>query len=199
MKKKELCGYIYNMTKMLRSLNARKLRPTKRYFSVTRLLQKGNLREKADRIHKFSVRCQFDYVFRSVDYRYIDLVDAVRHNNYYKIAHFLDAKYDRYCHNYQFLLNVKDILCVAIVFGNYETNKLILKSKCINVNADLGDRDYALNYIVEQNKLDVAELLLEAGADTEIEDGNGRTPMIIAKSNNNLPMVDLLLGNGASN
>jgi ankyrin repeat protein len=151
----------------------------KRCFSI---LQKDHLRTKVNWIY----RVQKHSMDPCIKYSNDTIYAAIQRNDYEKIKHFL-----------KFRTAYPNLVEAAIVFGDCDSIKLILESKKIDVNADLGNGIFALNYAVEQNNLDVVTLLLEKGADTECRDSSGRTSLTIAKSNNNLPMVDLLLSYGA--
>jgi uncharacterized protein len=50
-----------------------------------------------------------------------------------------------------------------------------------------------LLYAARHNHIDVAELLLDAGADLNAKEANGIWPLLIAISNNNMPMAHFLL------
>jgi len=176
MKKEELRSYIFdNMSKnMFRLLNAVcKQRYAKRFYSTSKLLQKNNL--------KIIKSC---YVQKRISND--TLYAAIKRNDYEKIEYFL--KFRTY---YPYLLEN------TIMFGDYKSIKLILKTKNLDINADLGDGRSALNYVVTQGKLNIVALLIELGADVERKDSNDQTPLMIARSKNNLSMVDLLLSYGA--
>jgi ankyrin repeat protein len=51
-----------------------------------------------------------------------------------------------------------------------------------------------LLYAARHNHVDVAELLLDAGAELNVKEANGIWPLLMAISNNNMPMAHFLLG-----
>jgi ankyrin len=54
-----------------------------------------------------------------------------------------------------------------------------------------------LHYAARHNHLDVAQLLLDAGADLNAKEANGIWPLLMAISNNNMPMAHFLLAKGS--
>lgn len=58
-------------------------------------------------------------------------------------------------------------------------------------------RQTPLHWAVRRNQFEIANLLIQRGADLEAHDMAGRTPLFIAAKNENPDLVRLLLMNGA--
>jgi ankyrin repeat protein len=71
------------------------------------------------------------------------------------------------------------------------------------VPADRGRREPTpggmtpLHYAARHNHIDVAELLLDAGAKLDAKEANGIWPLLMAISNNNMPIAHFLIGKNA--
>ena len=55
-----------------------------------------------------------------------------------------------------------------------------------------------LHYAARHDHVDVAKLLLEAGADVNAKEANGIWPLLMAISNNNMAVAQSLLERGAA-
>src|SRR5688500_5707063 len=66
-----------------------------------------------------------------------------------------------------------------------------------DVNASDSDGTRALHWAVRANELEVASLLLKAGADAAARNRLGLTPLYLAAANGNGPMIRALLEHGA--
>ncbi|KAK6998065.1 ankyrin-3 [Biomphalaria glabrata] len=85
------------------------------------------------------------------------------------------------------------ILSVAVMNGNKDMAKLLLGAGA-DVNAVNGLLQSVLFTSITQKDVDMATLLVQKyGADVNLKDFRGDTPLILAASSNNKPMVDLLL------
>lgn len=86
-------------------------------------------------------------------------------------------------------------LILACYRGNVEVAQyLIKKTKQLNYCSDNGT---ALTATVFKGDSKLSEELLQAGADPNLGDSNGVTPLIYAIQSENKPMVELLLRYGA--
>lgn len=80
------------------------------------------------------------------------------------------------------------------------TKKLIGKGVDVNAAEEV-DGWAPLHYAANGDSTrhhEVAEVLLEAGADVDIKNGEGETPLHLAAARGNEQMVDVLLKHGAS-
>jgi ankyrin len=75
--------------------------------------------------------------------------------------------------------------------------RTLLQQKTIDVNAPGRDGTPALHWMVRVGDLDTAGQLLRAGADPKLVTRYGVTPMSLAASSGNAPMLKLLLESGA--
>lgn len=88
-------------------------------------------------------------------------------------------------------------LADAAMNGNVDTVKLLLKQK-VDVNAAQGDGTTALHWAAFRDDLDLAQLLLQSGANVKAATRNGAiTPLTMAARNGSAAMVGLLLKAGA--
>ena len=71
----------------------------------------------------------------------------------------------------------------------------------VNIKDDIYERDdwndTALIIASAENHTEIARILLNAGADPNIQGDQGLTPLIIASDDNNIELVKMLLGKGA--
>ena len=88
-------------------------------------------------------------------------------------------------------------LMKSIAFNDLQIfNKLILIKENLNI-VDLNG-DVALHYACEKyTKFDYVEMLIKNGADVNIANKIGETPLMVACHHQNLQMITLLLKNGA--
>ena len=80
---------------------------------------------------------------------------------------------------------------------NWETVRSLLIDGSVNVNAILPDGATALAWAVYWDHLDTAQRLLGAGANPDIGNDYGVTPLILATNNHNAVMMETLLRGGA--
>ncbi|WP_347219117.1 ankyrin repeat domain-containing protein [Chryseobacterium sp.] len=94
--------------------------------------------------------------------------------------------------------DIGTVLNVACLFENWE-----LASYCIKHGADVNHRDIeestAIIHAAKYGNKDLVELLIEAGADINVQNKYGKTALAKAISNNrtNYELIELLLQNGA--
>lgn len=84
-------------------------------------------------------------------------------------------------------------LCEAVWRQSTDMVELLL-----NAGAKPSDQYCLLHYSVLRKNLALAKLLIAAGADTNLIDGDGDTPLIIAASSHDIVLAKLLLENGTS-
>jgi uncharacterized protein len=83
----------------------------------------------------------------------------------------------------------------AILTGNEASLKTVIKD--INIEAKDKDKRTLLHYAVIENKIDLAKLLLENGADSNVNDKNQWKPLHFAAQNNNVEIAQVLIQYGA--
>ncbi|WP_375319328.1 ankyrin repeat domain-containing protein [Candidatus Tisiphia endosymbiont of Oplodontha viridula] len=89
----------------------------------------------------------------------------------------------------------KNALFKAVKTGNmHSTDHLLTKA---NVNNQDENGNTALHYAVKYNRLSIAKILLEWGADTNIANNNGMAPLTISTIQNDSDCMKLLLENNA--
>jgi ankyrin repeat protein len=81
--------------------------------------------------------------------------------------------------------------------GDAAAVQALLKQN-VDVNAAQGDGNTALHWAAYRDDLEMARVLLQAGADVKAKTRLGEmTPLLMAATNGNAPMIDLLLKSGA--
>ncbi|WP_342255471.1 ankyrin repeat domain-containing protein [Spiroplasma endosymbiont of Poecilobothrus nobilitatus] len=91
----------------------------------------------------------------------------------------------------------------AIIKNKKEMIKVLLKSKKIknNINnksyLNIGCLHWASLNLKNINNLEITKLLIDNGADVNLQDENGTTPIYYAISTDNIEIVKLLIDNGA--
>jgi hypothetical protein len=75
-----------------------------------------------------------------------------------------------------------------------EVQKILGKNPQPDINAPDGNDNWntALHLAIKRNELEVVNFLLTQGADTAIENGDGKTPLKLAEELNNLEITDTL-------
>ncbi len=85
-----------------------------------------------------------------------------------------------------------------LVAMNENFDKIKALAKYRNVNDVNKDGWSALMFAIENNNLGIVDVLIEEGADVNIEDKNGLTPIVLARRVRNEKIVSLLLKAGAT-
>jgi ankyrin repeat protein len=86
----------------------------------------------------------------------------------------------------------------AVVGSQPKILKRLLEHNSTLVNAKQADDISALDYAVSRNNIDMAEMLIQHGADVNLQYGrNGSTPLFSATREDHSGMVELLLKHGA--
>jgi len=90
-------------------------------------------------------------------------------------------------------------LCAAARTGNVNFIKRLLQDhgKALDVNFQDGTGNTALHYTAQQNHLDAATILLDAGAKLNVKNLQGDTPLHLASRRNKIQMIELLVARGA--
>lgn len=84
----------------------------------------------------------------------------------------------------------------AAMRGNREAMRVLLQRKA-DVNAPQIDGTTALHWAVRADDLDLADMLLKAGANPSVANNDGATPMLLAAINGNAAMLERLIKAGA--
>src|SRR5215467_325616 len=85
----------------------------------------------------------------------------------------------------------------AAMQGNRDAVRSMLKDGA-DVNTAMGDGMTALHYAAARHDVDLAKMLLYAGANVKATTRiGGYTPLLIASREGDAPMIDALLGGGA--
>lgn len=88
-------------------------------------------------------------------------------------------------------------LADAVMQGDRSTALSLLKQK-VDVNVPMGDGTTALHWAADRGDLEIARMLIDAGANVKAESRIGAiTPLFLACKNGNPSMIDLLLKAGA--
>ena len=76
----------------------------------------------------------------------------------------------------------------------HEVQKLLEKNPTHDINAQDGNDNWntALHLAVKRNDLEVLKFLLSQGADTTVENGDGKTPLNLAEERNHTKIIDAL-------
>jgi len=83
----------------------------------------------------------------------------------------------------------------TVVMGNVTIVKILLESKSIHVDEPMPrSRRTALHFATEKNHVEIARLLLQAGANKNAKSRRGRTPLDVARRKDLQIMVTLLEG-----
>ena len=91
----------------------------------------------------------------------------------------------------------EDLLHLAIVLGQLDIAELLLK-KGASPNRREEDKSTAIVVCLENEYFDLAEKLVEAGAEIDIRSGHGWTPLMWASVKGRRKAVDFLLENNAN-
>ncbi len=88
-------------------------------------------------------------------------------------------------------------LADAVMNGDRDAATALLKQK-VDVNSPQGDGTTALHWAAYKNDVEIAQLLVSAGASVRVTTRNGAiTPLIMAARNGSAAMIELLLKAGA--
>jgi uncharacterized protein len=85
----------------------------------------------------------------------------------------------------------------AAMRGNREALRALVQRKA-DVNAPQIDGTTALHWAVRADDLDLADVLLKAGANPSVANNDGATPMLLAAINGNAAMLERLIQAGAN-
>jgi ankyrin repeat protein len=89
-------------------------------------------------------------------------------------------------------------LGLACYFGHFEVARyLVLKGADVNLPSNNGFNVYPLQSATAGNYTDIARMLVENGAQVNVKQQAGSTPLHSAAQNGNLALLILLLENGA--
>jgi serine/threonine protein kinase len=95
------------------------------------------------------------------------------------------------------LMSVSNALCAAGVLGEGATIPDLLSIPGASVNRYGTDRNTPLLCAISNKKVEVAKILLDAGADASLRNGRGSTPLHWAASQNLGEILQLLIAKGA--
>jgi uncharacterized protein len=89
-------------------------------------------------------------------------------------------------------------LADAAMQGDRAAVQSLLTTKTVDVNAAQGDGSTALHWAAYRDDVEMARLLIQAGADVKAKTRlGGITPLFMAAKNGNAPMLELLLKAGS--
>ena len=88
-------------------------------------------------------------------------------------------------------------LTLAASFGHTETVRYLVTVPEVDVNHSGDDSLTALHIAAQENHPEVAEVLIDAGADIEVKHNNGRSPLFQASEFGNLRVLKVLVKAGA--
>ena len=88
-------------------------------------------------------------------------------------------------------------LMLAAYFGHTETVRYLVGLPEVEVNHGGDENDTALHHAVEQNHADIVQVLIDAGADTDTQNTDGRSPVDLASFSGALQIVQMLVRVGA--
>ena len=88
-------------------------------------------------------------------------------------------------------------LTLAASFGHTETVRTLLCMPEVDVNHQGMNNQTALHSAVDEGHPDVVQLLIDAGADIEVKDEVGRSPLLCASVEGHLDIVKMLVEAGA--
>jgi hypothetical protein len=87
----------------------------------------------------------------------------------------------------------------ALETGSAKTVKKVIEKSGYNLNTVVKDGYTPLTFAISNtNSLELVEMLIDAGADLNMKDGTGNTPLTIAIYSNSDKYIDLLLSRGAN-
>ncbi|KAI0288055.1 hypothetical protein BC826DRAFT_721137 [Russula brevipes] len=89
-------------------------------------------------------------------------------------------------------------LYYAALCGLCDVAEHLIIARAEDTNAKCGDHGSPLHAAVYMEHLDTARVLLNHGADVDLEDQDGKTPLVLAYRHRNLEAMGLLLEHGAN-
>ena len=89
-------------------------------------------------------------------------------------------------------------LMLAAYFGHTETVRYLVGLPVVEVNHEQNVGETALHFAVPEGHRDVVEVLIDAGADIEANNGKGRSPLLMACVLGKLDTVKMLVEAGAA-
>jgi len=90
-------------------------------------------------------------------------------------------------------------LCASSRTGNVNFMKRLFNDhgKALDVNFQDGTGNTPLHYCAQQNQIEAATMLLDAGAKVNVVNYQGDTPLHLASRKNKIQMIELLISRGA--
>eukprot|EP01029_Cantina_marsupialis_P028359 TRINITY_DN776054_c0_g1_i1.p1 TRINITY_DN776054_c0_g1~~TRINITY_DN776054_c0_g1_i1.p1 ORF type:complete len:287 (+),score=87.19 TRINITY_DN776054_c0_g1_i1:32-862(+) len=162
----------------------------------------SNLRSKMDLKHLFILLCLFGIAFCVENNEAEE--DLIRNEGHERI--FVHAAANDHMDVVKLMLDDLNVSKQAIntammsscFFGRFKMVSFLLQNGAEINNTDcLEEGSPALLFAVEGNKIDVAALLLRKGADANIVNNEGLSPLMQAVMNENVEMMRLLISHGA--
>merc|ERR1712195_235815 len=102
------------------------------------------------------------------------------------------------CHSEQEMISEQHMdIYLAVREGNLAEARLIISSYPMKVNARDEEMKTPLHKAANKNNVEMAQLLLAAGADVNAKNKDGNTPLNYAANKKHCEMVDCLLSAGA--
>lgn len=81
---------------------------------------------------------------------------------------------------------------ISAAYGHLEVVRVLLRTKLVDVNAQDIFGQSLVFWAAAQGHEDIVKLLLKAGADRNLEDTDGRTPLVMAKNYKLAKIVKML-------
>ncbi|MBM4092954.1 MAG: hypothetical protein FJ276_26625, partial [Planctomycetes bacterium] len=87
----------------------------------------------------------------------------------------------------------------AVIFGSVDVTMVLIDNGAKVEAGDLHRLQTPLHFCADrQGHPDIADVLLSHGANIDVLDGNGNTPLYMAAAKGNLPMTEFFLARGAN-